>query len=117
MAREMVEPTRALDGMIEEFVRPAAERLRGIIRRLLGARADDETVRLACMSVVGQCLFYHHGRPAITRLFPEQHYDAPNIERLATHITAFSLAALQHRPARPSAARAAGSRGAARKKS
>lgn len=95
MAREMIEPTAALDALVREQIRPTAQELSGIVRELLGLGADEELVRLSGMSVVSQCLFYHHCRPVISRLFPKQKYDEADIDELAAHITKFSLASLQ----------------------
>lgn len=95
MAREMIEPTAALDALVREQIRPIARELSGIVRELLGRGADEELVRLSGMSVVSQCLFYHHCRPVITRLYPRQKYDEADIDLLAAHITKFSLASLR----------------------
>jgi hypothetical protein len=92
MAREMIEPTRALDTIVTEGVRPYHQALASILRDLLGPEAGDETVRLCTLSILGQCAYYHHGRQVIRRLYPEQNYGAENIERLADHIIKFSLA-------------------------
>jgi AcrR family transcriptional regulator len=94
-SREMIEPTRALDALVETPIRPSAERLEAIVRALLGGRATHEQVRLCATSIVSQCLFYHHARPVIVRLYPEQRFGAQSIERLADHITRFSLGALK----------------------
>jgi AcrR family transcriptional regulator len=95
MAREMVEPTAALDMLVKEKIRPQAVLLRGIVTELIGANASAETTRLCASSVVSQCLFYLHCRAVIERLFPEQKYDEKELEGLADHITRFSLAALK----------------------
>jgi len=95
MAREMMQPTPALDALVAERIRPLFEQLAGIVRELLGGRAGEETVRLCTLSVVGQCLHYHHARPVIARLHPRQRYRARDIARIADHITAFSLAAVK----------------------
>ncbi|MGH7965230.1 MAG: CerR family C-terminal domain-containing protein [Candidatus Binatia bacterium] len=94
MSHEMIEPTAALDALVETEIRPGAEQLQSIVRVLLGRRVNAEQVRLCAMSIVSQCLHYHHARPVITRLFPQQRYELKDIERLADHITHFSLAAL-----------------------
>jgi AcrR family transcriptional regulator len=96
MAREMVEPTAALDLIIEESVRPRFELLRAVVRDVAGPEASEERVRLCAQSILGQCMYYHYSRRVLARLWrPEdgQSYDA---ERLADHITEFSLAALRH---------------------
>src|SRR5258705_6626977 len=57
MAREMIEPTAALDGLVERVMRPLFTRLVGIVGELAGDRADPQHVRLCAQSVVGQCIF------------------------------------------------------------
>jgi AcrR family transcriptional regulator len=95
IAREMTEPTRALDTLIEEFARPLHRELASIVRRLLGPAATDESVRLGALSVMGQCVYYHHARTVLKRLYPEQTYGTDDIARLVDHITEFSVAALK----------------------
>jgi AcrR family transcriptional regulator len=95
IAREMIEPTVAMDVVVEERIRPLSNRVRDIVRSLLGAHASDEAVREAQFSVVSQCVFYHHCREAILRLYPEFKATQAEIDKLADHITAFSLAGLK----------------------
>jgi AcrR family transcriptional regulator len=94
IAREMAEPTRALDRLVEESVLPVKERIADIVSELLEPRASDEQVRMACCSVIGQCLFYVHCREMISRLFPKQRRGSQDIDTLAGHIFRFSLAGL-----------------------
>jgi hypothetical protein len=75
-----------------------ADLLCGILAEILGCPPDAEKVRLCCFSVVSQCVFYHHCRTMISRLFPEQRLDASAVEQLAGHIARFSLAAMKHLP-------------------
>jgi AcrR family transcriptional regulator len=98
MSREMVEPTKALDLLVAERLRPMADLLRGIVADILGRSPRDEVVRLCCFSIVSQCVFYHHCRTMISRLFPEQRLDASAVEQLAGHVARFSLAAMKHLP-------------------
>lgn len=95
IAREMAEPTPALDTLLEDVAQPLHRELASIVRRLLGSSATDENVRLGALSVMGQCVYYHHARTVLKRLYPEQAYGAGDIARLVDHITDFSLAALQ----------------------
>jgi hypothetical protein len=44
---------------------------------------------------MSQCVYYHHARRVIARLYPEQKYSAADIDRLVMHITDFSLSALK----------------------
>jgi len=99
MSREMIEPTAALDSLVEERMRPMAGQLWQIVAAILDCPRDDERVRLCAFSVVSQCVFYHHCRPVIGRLFPQQApLDQADIARLAEHITHFSLAAMKPLP-------------------
>jgi len=94
VALEMIEPTRLLDTLVEERIRPDYTRLKSIVRDLMGGRADDAVVGSCAFSIVGQCTFYRHNRPVVARLCPKQTYCPDEINRLADHITAFSLGAL-----------------------
>jgi hypothetical protein len=91
----MVEPTAALDYLVENIIRPLEQRLRAIVRELLGPGATDEQVRFCQLSIIGQCLHYRHAQPVIQRLFPDHHYGPEDLAHVADHITQFSLHALQ----------------------
>jgi AcrR family transcriptional regulator len=93
MAREMVEPTGALDALVEGSIRPHFLLLSGIVRELVGDLPEVD-MRRACISVVCQCLFYHQARPVITRLFPALQLDVTELGILTDHITAFTVAGL-----------------------
>jgi len=94
MAREMVEPTAALDTLANDVIRPMAERLRGILRELLGPKVREPQLSLCAMSVVSQVTFYHNCRHMIARVMPGIALDERSVDQLAAHITAFSLAGL-----------------------
>ena len=95
MAREMVEPTEALGPMVDQVIRPMYDRLRAILRELLGPRVPEARLRLAAKSVVGQCLFYKHCAPVLERLEGPPARGARAVDALADHITAFSLRGLE----------------------
>ncbi len=94
MAREIADHTKVLDEIIEEAVRPIYEHLRTIVLELLENTADEEIVRLCSMSILGQCIFYHHSRALTERLYQHK-LNAADIDRLARHITLFSIGAMQ----------------------
>lgn len=97
MSREMVEPTAALESIIAEKIRPMAEQLGAIVAEVLQRPPGDEAVRLCSFSIVSQCVFYHHCRPVLTRLYPDQPpMDTVGAALLADHITGFSLAAMKN---------------------
>ena len=100
IAREMVEPTPALDSLVREVARPLHDELTSIVRELLGPAGDDEAVRLSVLSIMGQCVYYHHARAVLSRLYPEQKTTPNDIAQLVSHITEFSLAGLKARAER-----------------
>jgi len=96
MSREMIEPTSALDSLIEERIRPLSNALWKIIGEILHCPPSDERVISCAFSVVSQCVFYNHCRPAVGKLFPGHLPENPEaIARLADHITRFSMAAMR----------------------
>jgi len=95
MARELIEPTSFLDRAIEEVCRPHMQQLASIIKRILGHDANSEQIHMCCNSIVGQCVVYAHSRPVLARLYPHDLTTPEFVERLAEHITRFSLAGLK----------------------
>jgi hypothetical protein len=90
----MIEPTHALEDIANETMRPSSDLLRNIVKELLPG-ASDELIQRASLSIVGQICFYHHCRPAIDKIYPGTRYTRPEIDKLAEHVTQFSLAALK----------------------
>ncbi len=95
VAREMVDATAAVTCVIEDGIRPQMHFLMDTVRELLGTEADDQLVRRCASSVIGQCLFYHTARPAVLQLPLEEKLDPDAVEPIASHIAAFSLAAIE----------------------
>lgn len=95
LAREMIDPTPALDALVATEIRSLAANLESIVRDLLGPKVDDWEVRVCLASVVSQIVFYQHCRPVISRLFPDLQFDADDLEALVDHITTFSLAGIR----------------------
>ncbi len=95
LSREMVDPSPAIEQVVDEFIRPSFDYLRGIVRELAGPGVDERAVRLTARSIVAQCAFYHHARSLIERLSPDEPRDPQAIRALAEHITRFSLEGLR----------------------
>lgn len=97
MMQAMMRPGSPRDFLIDGSIAPKMAFLESAIRDLLGRRSRNAAlVHRCCLSVVGQVLAYHFGRPVIERL----HGGLPTAEReiatLADHITLFSLTAIRH---------------------
>jgi AcrR family transcriptional regulator len=95
IAREMVEPTAALDVVVEERIRPLSKRVREIVRAVLGANANEDSIRECEFSIVSQCLFYHNCREVVSRLYPRLKMTREEIDKIVDHITEFSVAGLE----------------------
>jgi TetR/AcrR family transcriptional regulator, regulator of cefoperazone and chloramphenicol sensitivity len=95
VAKEWVEPTSALDTLVEETIRPHFEFLASVVKELIGVDANEERVRLCCLSVISQCVFFVYAKPVIVRLFQEAAFTTEKIEGIAEHITRFCLEAIK----------------------
>ncbi len=95
MSREMLEPTGALDQLVERGIRPDCQELMEIIEALAGGKVSPDQTFLFGFSVVSQCLFFLQNRPIIERLYPKYNSKPPAVEELVEHIYAFSLAGIR----------------------
>jgi len=92
ISREIAQPSGALDQIYEEEIRPRHQYLEKLIREIAGPALPRASVRLCVFSIVGQCMFYRNARPVLGALYPRERLDA---DRLADHITRFTLGALR----------------------
>lgn len=96
MAREMADPTPGvIEMLVETHFRANAQILFTLVGELLGRRATEERVRVCAFSVIGQCLFYRHCEPTIRLMAPQQTFGPAAVERIAEHISRFSLAGIK----------------------
>jgi len=100
MARELHEPTQALDHLVERYILPLSEQLRSIVAEVLGgnAKPGDKRTQFCAMSVIGQCQYIAKSRSVIGKLNPRLRFDEEGIAELARHVAVFSLSALTHMP-------------------
>ena len=95
MAKELADPSPALAPAVEKYIRPHKEMLVAIIEELLGPTATAPQAVACALSVVGQCLYYAAAQPLLALLVPEHTDSEADIERLAAHVTAFSLGGIE----------------------
>ncbi len=95
IARELAQPTQALDRLVAESIEPVRQRIVGIVREILGPGAAKTQVSLSALSIIGQCLHYVHCRETISRLFPKGSNVYRDVELLTEHIFQFSIAGLK----------------------
>jgi TetR/AcrR family transcriptional regulator, regulator of cefoperazone and chloramphenicol sensitivity len=94
MIRELADPTEACKAITEQYIRPNAAILQSIVVELLPPGSAPRQVQMTAFSVVGQCLFYRVQEPVAKALLGEEQYKEFTVERIAEHITRFTLAAL-----------------------
>jgi TetR/AcrR family transcriptional regulator, regulator of cefoperazone and chloramphenicol sensitivity len=94
MAREMANPTTALDALVETNIRPRDECLRPTLRTLTEDSFDEKRLRYISASIMGQCHYYVQSKPILERLYPDFEIGKAEINDIADHITEFSLAAI-----------------------
>jgi hypothetical protein len=93
--REMMNPREACAELVQSSIRPQFEILQGILRELLPGGTTEEQLHLTAFSIVGQCLFYHFADPVIRNLVSSEENAGYNVDKLASHIAEFSLAAIE----------------------
>lgn len=94
MARELADPTPALDKIVTEAIAPLHQFLGELVREIVGDKVDETLLRRHVYSLLGQCLFYRNSHPVLQRLHPELRYDVAEIKAISQHIADFSLAAM-----------------------
>lgn len=96
MMMELSEPTGALDMVVEKFIRPRFRLLCEIVRGVMGEQVPQRQVELCVQSIIGQCVHLAHGRAVASRLMPYLTYSPEDLDRMAEHVSEFSLSAIKH---------------------
>jgi len=94
LLRELGAPSSAGQALVRDFIRPIYEELWRILRELLGPEVPEEQLHLLGFSIVGQIFYQRVARPVLALVVGADEHRTYTPERLAEHITAFSLAAL-----------------------
>lgn len=96
MMREMHQPTAAFEEMVQQYFRPMFEQLNEILASLYPASTPEPVLQQMAFSIVGQCLYHRIGGATVRAMVPaavrEEFF---NIDALARHITAVTLAAAE----------------------
>lgn len=94
MMHEFSQPTPAMSRVVDGM-RPVYTRMLKALGAMLGLPPEHEKTRLCNNSIFGQVLFYAFSQPVLSRLQPELKLTPEQVERIADHITEFSLAYLK----------------------
>ena len=95
VAREMMEPTPALDLVVDEGARPVRDVLSVIVAELMGRGADPVLIRDSAASVLSQCASYQNSQAVVQRLSHMDVHNPATIEHLAEHVYRFSLGGIR----------------------
>jgi AcrR family transcriptional regulator len=105
IAREMIDPTPALEPIIEKYLKPQRDILVSIISEILGPDAGLDKILPCAISIVGQCVYFTFAAPIIQKIA----FAAPtiqniaetyspmeeNLDHLSRHVWNFSLGGIQ----------------------
>lgn len=94
MARELADPSPALDKIVREAIEPMHQFLAKLVREIVGKEMDERSLLRCVHSIFGQCLFYRQSQPVLQRLHPQLRYDQAEIDAIAAHIVEFSIAGI-----------------------
>ncbi|MGD9791611.1 MAG: CerR family C-terminal domain-containing protein [Phycisphaerales bacterium] len=103
-AREMADPTGALDGLVERSIRPDWQALSETCGDLLGEHAPKDLIQRCAVGVIGQCLVYHHARPVMERLGGPVSFTRERIDAIVEQICAYSISGMRELGRRSDAA-------------
>ena len=85
MAREIADPSPALDRVVQSSIRPLYTYLSGIVGEMIrqegSAEREGRVTFLCAMSIVGQCLHHFTGKHVMAALGPAD-FDPADIERV-----------------------------------
>jgi TetR/AcrR family transcriptional regulator, regulator of cefoperazone and chloramphenicol sensitivity len=98
MMRELMQPTRACEELVRDYVRPHFSLLQGIIAELVPPETGEVERHRIGFSIIGQCLHYRIAQPILRLLLSPEEYRQNDPAQLARHITRWTLAALGAAP-------------------
>lgn len=92
---ELANPTGLIHDIWHELIEPRRQIVIGIIRKIMGTKATDETVLFCEMSIINQCRVLLTIRRSDLEYLLGQSLSPDLIKRMADHITRFSLAGIK----------------------
>lgn len=96
VARELMEPTPALQTLVDRVMRPAHEQLAAVVCALSGDRLDEQQAWMCAVSIIAQCVHQKRSQSIIERLGHPLPQGPQALDVLVEHITRFSVAAVQN---------------------
>ena len=93
MAREMADPSPALDLIIDQAIRPNSARVAALVSELMGLPISDPRVGICVGSVQTQIVGF--ANPVAARMIPGGRFTPEVIEFIARHVADFSLGGMR----------------------
>jgi AcrR family transcriptional regulator len=100
ITRELSDPTPVFDDLVDQGMRPRIEYLSSLVADLLRCDRRDPRVLRSVASIQAQTIFYFPN-PVSARLGMKQRLTPEDVEAIADHITAFTLAGIRALARRP----------------
>jgi len=95
MRHEMANPTGLLKGFRRDAIGPFEEAVRRVVRELIGAEADNGTVDLCVMCVIGPCLHLARWQRRRMRMGKGPKFDPRMCEEMVEGLATFALAGIE----------------------
>lgn len=92
---EMANPSKALEEVVERYIRPEADALHAILSELLGPEASDQLITACGQLIVAQVLSSVTLWPIMSRLYPEATLKHEDLDEFVALITRFSLGGIE----------------------
>ena len=96
IARELLEPTPALEAVLNRFMRPQRDLLLSILAAILKTQPDNPVLLSCTVSIIAQCVYYALAGSVIRRMTYDQILDEDNLDNLAEFVWTFSLGGLEN---------------------
>lgn len=91
--REGIEPTEALDTVMNEYLQPNEAMLRSLVRVIVPDATEPELARHV-VSIFGQMVHYRTFRPIIERMWQGSLSEPQRFDAISTHVAQFTLRGL-----------------------
>ena len=91
---ELTDPTEAIEFVKQNAITPTRQKVRSLIRELIGSVATDETVAFCSMSIIHQCFGFGFRKGRMLPIFQGTD-QVLLLDSLVDHITRFSLGGIE----------------------
>lgn len=93
--QEVVNPSPVFAELVTAVMEPLRHAVTNVILRFLGQNFSEDALRACSAGIVGQVLFYLQNRSIIEHMYADVSFDDDGLQRIAQHITRFSLGGIK----------------------